>query len=57
MRARLLHEVAPNRHNRRFPIEIMFAKLREFQPIALRAEKVDLSLSAMIYFPAAVIHS
>jgi transposase len=38
-------------------IENFFCKLKEFKRIALRADKTDLSFSAMIYIAAAVIHS
>lgn len=38
-------------------IENFFCKLKEFKRIAMRADKTDISFSAMIYLAAAVIHS
>jgi len=38
-------------------IENFFGKLKEFKPIALRADKTDQSFAANIYPAAAVIHS
>ena len=38
-------------------IENFFCKLKEFKPIALRADKTDHSFAAMIYIAAAVITS
>jgi transposase len=41
----------------RHRIENFFCKLKEFKRIALRADKTDLSFSAMIYLAAAIIAS
>ncbi|WP_198033078.1 transposase [Methylosinus sp. PW1] len=38
-------------------IENFFGKLKEFKPIAMRADKIDQSFCAMIHLAAAVISS
>jgi transposase len=47
------HEMYKWRHL----IENFFGKLKEFKRIAMRADKTDLSFTAMIYIAAAVINS
>ncbi|BCK77409.1 hypothetical protein EDC15_11178 [Acetobacter aceti NBRC 14818] len=37
--------------------ENFFCKLKEFKRIAMRADKIDASFSAMTYLAAAIIHS
>jgi transposase len=38
-------------------IENFFGKLKDFKPIAMRADKTDCSFKAATYLAAAVIHS
>ena len=51
------HAIGTEMYKWRHLIENFFCKLKEFNRIAMRADKTDQSFAAMIHIAAALIHS